>query len=414
MGNHAFDLLDQALAEHGPQAAFDLLARDCLDRRDYRLLFEARLLRARHHLGLPLIHNGSIDDLPAALRPAYEQAFLEAAREAGGLFLADGNIAAAWPFFRALGDSAPVAQAIDRVEAGEGVEPVIEIAFLEGVNPYKGFQLLLAHYGTCRAISSFEQYPARTGRDDCARLLVRTLHHDLVERLTRAITDAEGQPPEAAGVSALLAGRDWLFGEYTYYIDTSHLFSVIRYSAELDDPETLRLAVELCDYSCRLSSNFQYRGDPPFENIAQDYGIYLRALLGQDADAAIAHFRRKTEESDPQQAGTAPAQILVGLLARLARYPEAIDASVAHLRDADPARLICPSLYQLCQLAGDFTRLKLLARDRDDLLAFTAASLSPPPLTRSRPARRRPRGRPGASISNPRMIVKPSLVSNTG
>jgi len=370
-----FEKLESALRGEGPQAGLDLLARQFLDQKNYRGWFEARLLGRRHELGLPLIQEGSLEDIPAGQRRDYEETFIEAARETGSLFLADGNIPAAWPYFRAVGDTGPVAAAIEKVEAGEGIEPVIEIAFLEGVHPAKGFQLLLAHYGTCRAISSFEQYPARQGRDDCARLLVRTIHGELVERIKAAILEAEGQAPETRSLTELMAGRDWLFGEYSYYVDTSHVMSVIRFSAELDDPETLRLAIELTDYGRRLSPNFQYKGDPPFENIALDYGVYLRALLGEDPDGAVAHFRRKVEESDPEQIGTAPAQVLVGLLAHLGRYTEAIDLSLERLGSADPARLACPSVYALCQMAGDFERLKQVAREREDLLTFTAGAL---------------------------------------
>ncbi len=379
MSSNAFDQLEAALRSGGPQPAFDLLIRSCLEQKNYRLLFETRLLQKRHELGLPLVFHDSLEAIPAGLRRPYEEAFVAAAREAGRLFLADGDIPAAWTYFRALGDPAPVAAAIEKVEPGEGVDPIIEIAYLEGVNPYKGFQLLLARYGTCRAITSFEQYPARTGRDDCARLLVRTVHGELVQRLKYAIAEVEGQAPATDNVSELVSGRDWLFGEYTYYIDTSHLLSVIRFSAELDDPATLRLAVELTEYGRRLSHHFQYKGEPPFENIAVDYGIYLRALLGEDADAAVDHFRRKLAASGPEQAGTAPAQVLVGLLARLGRYAEAIDVSAEHLRDADPARLGCPSVFELCQAAGDFTRLRELARQRGDLLHFAAGALAQPP-----------------------------------
>ena len=375
MSNHAFDQLAEALRSGGAAAGFDFLARRFREEKSYRQLFEARLMQKRHELGLPLVHDGSIEEVPADRRRAYEEAFVEAAREAGGLYLADGDIPAAWPYFRAIGDPAPVAAAIEKVEAGEGIEPVIEIAFLEGVHPYKGFQLILAHYGTCRAISSFEQSPARQGRDDCARLLVRTLHGELVERLGRAITEVEGQAPTTRSVPELIAGRDWLFGEYSYYVDTSHLMSVLRFSAELDDPETLRLAVELTEYGRRLAPNFQYRGDPPFDNIAVDYGVYLRALLGEEVDAAVAHFRRKVAESDPSQVGTAPAQILVGLLAKLGRYGEAVEASLEHLREVEPGRLACPSVLQLCQLGGDFGRLQQVARERGDLLGFAAGVL---------------------------------------
>ena len=84
-----------------------------------------------------------------------------------------------------------------------------------------------------------------------------------------------------------------------YYVDTSHLVSILGFSLELTDPATLRLAVELCEYGKKLSPMFHYRGDPPFEDIYADHGIFLKTLLGEDVETGIAHFRRKVEATDP-------------------------------------------------------------------------------------------------------------------
>src|SRR5262249_40826872 len=73
--------------------------------------------------------------------------------------------------------------------------------------------------------------------------------------------------------------------------------------------------------------------------------------------------------------GTAAAQVLVGLLARLGRYREAIETSLEHLRDADLNQLACPSVMQLCQLASDYDRLMDLSREQNDLLGCAAALL---------------------------------------
>ena len=59
------------------------------------------------------------------------------------------------------------------------------------------------------------------------------------------------------------------------------------------DPEVIALAVDLTEYGRRLSPRLQFEGVPPFERIFDDHGIYLRALLGRDVEAAIAHFRAK-------------------------------------------------------------------------------------------------------------------------
>ncbi len=173
----------------------------------------------------------------------------------------------------------------------------------------------------------------------------------------------------------LISGRDWLFGEYDYYVDTSHVISIVRFSLDATDRETLALAVELADYGTHLSKMFSFHGDPPFEDGFQDYAIYLRALIGEQLDEAVTHFRAKIASCNPENAGPAPAQTLVALLARLGRYDEAIAVSLEHLRDVDPNQLFTPSVFELCRAAGDYGRLRSLARDRGDLLHFAAAAL---------------------------------------
>jgi hypothetical protein len=106
-----------------------------------------------------------------------------------------------------------------------------------------------------------------------------------------------------------------------------------------------------------------------------DHGIYLRALLGEGVEEAIRHFRNKLTEGDPSATGSEPAQVLVRLLARLERYAEAIEVSLEHLHQLDPTQLACPSILQLCQLAGDYTQLMKLAREQGDLLSFAAGML---------------------------------------
>jgi hypothetical protein len=375
MPDDLFDSLDETLRSGGADAGFDLLIHKFREEKKYPLVFEARLMKSRHALGLPLVHNGQLEELPEDKRSAHERAYIEAAREVGGLFLADGDIPRAWPYFRAIGETAPVAAAIDQMQPGENQEPVIEIALHERVHPRKGFELILANYGLCRAITFFDQYPDRKTREDCIRLLVGTLHHDVVESLKRTIAKNEERAPETQSVPELIAGRDWLFGEYDYYVDTSHLVSILRFSLDSTDRETLALALELAEYGKHLSAMFHFRGDPPFEDGFKDHEIYLRALLGQDAEAATTHFQNKIATSDPESAGTVPAQTLVTLLARMERYPEAIAVSLDHLRDTDPNQLFCPSVFQLCQMAQDFSRLRSVARERGDLLHFAAAAL---------------------------------------
>lgn len=365
-----FDRIEQA-----GDSGLEILVRELRESKNYPLLFEARVLEQRHKLGLPPLRIDGIDDVPAEHRAAYDEALSKAAREVGSLFLADGDILRAWPYFRAIGDRMPVADAIEKLGTAE--DGVIQIALEERANPRKGFELLLSRFGTCRAITYFEQYPDRDTREQCIILLVRTLHRELMESLRRTISKQEGAPPIGQNVPELIAGREWLFGDLDYYVDTSHLVSVIRFALDLVDVGALRLAIELCEYGKHLSAQFKYRAEPPFDDIYVDHAAYLRALAGENVDASIEHFHAKIRACGPAETGTAPAQVLVALLTRLKRYSEAIQVSLDHLSQANGEQLLCPSVPQLCQMAGDYDRLKQIARERGDLLSFAAATLHP-------------------------------------
>jgi len=374
MESSAFKQAERALEAGGEQAVFDVLTQTFMQDKDYTKLFQLRVLRKRFELGLPLIQSGPGEDVPADKRPEYEQAFVQAAREAGELFLAENDIPRAWPYFRAIGEPAPVVAAIERTDDHENMAAIIEIAYQEQIHPRKGFELILKHYGICRAISSVFQYPTREGRQDCIGLLLRSLHRDLLSNLKRTIAQKEEAAPETGSISALIAGRGWLFEDNCYYIDTSHVVSVMQYGLELADLELLGQALELAEYGSQLGSMFQRCGNPPFETFT-DYAAYFRAVLDKDVEAGIEHFRRKVAECDPNEYGTAPAQVLVGLLSRLGRYPEAICVSMEHLKDADPNQQSCPSVLQLCQWAGDFEQLRKIASEQGDVLSFTAGLL---------------------------------------
>jgi len=366
-----FDQIQKAVDSGGADHAFALLADKFRAEKNYAMLFEARVMEQRHRLGLPPLRVDGLDDVPETARRSYEEGLARAARETGELFLADGDIQRAWPYFRAIGERVPVASAIGQLAAAD--DAVIQIALEERVHPQKGFELLLSRYGICRAITYFHQYPDRETREASLILLIRTLHRDLLASLRRAIVEQEGTAPETQNVPGLIAGRDWLFGELDYYVDTSHLISVIRFALDLNDLPSLRLAIEMCEYGKHLSEKFQFKLDPPFEDGYTDHALYLGALAGEDIDAAVAHFRNKAHAARSEPGGTAPAQVLVALLVRLKRYAQAATAARELLAETNGEQLMCPSAEQLCQLAGDYEQLKSLARERGDLLAFTAA-----------------------------------------
>jgi hypothetical protein len=364
--------LDEVLREGEAGAGLEFLIERFREEKEWPLVFEARLMKKRLEMGLPIIVTRDSAEFPGELRAEYEQAMVEAAREVGNGYLAMGNIPRAWPYFRAIGEQGPVREAMGSCQIGEDdVDAVIAIALQEEVAPAKGLRLIVERHGMCRALTTFGMYQGARERGECIALLTRELHAEVVRRLGSEIEAREGARPAGSHLVEMMAGRDGLFGEYDYYVDTSHLLSLLPYSLEVSERETLELLSELCAYGQRLATCFQPKGVPPFENAARDYGEFVLGMLGDNVDGRLEHFRKIAEEADPAIAGTAPAEFLVNFLVKLERYGEALEIAWKYLRDA--REVSCPTAIQLCRMAGDYGRLKELARERNDLLSYVAA-----------------------------------------
>ena len=128
----------------------DFLIEHFRENRNFHLFFEAQLMKKRLELGVPLIQQESIFRISAGNAGGVRKGMIEAARETGTLALAAGEIARAWPYFRAIGEPGPVAEAIEQTEPGESAAPLIDIAFREGVHPAKGLQFILKRTGCAR------------------------------------------------------------------------------------------------------------------------------------------------------------------------------------------------------------------------------------------------------------------------
>lgn len=384
-----FEELETIAATRGPAAAVDHLNAELERRRDFHALFHGLILKTRMELGLPLVQGFDADGLPCEVRHRYEEGIRRAARIVGQAFLQQDDLAGAWPYYRMIQEVEPVAGAIERVRPDpddpEAWQTLIGIAWNEGVHPRRGFDLILERFGTCSAITSFGQAVPENEdvRNYCIQALVRDVYRETCVRVQAEIERREKVKPGDHPLVELIRGRPWLFEEDGYHIDLSHLSAVVEYAAHLPRCRELQLAIELCDYGVHLSPRFANPGDPPFEDRYRDFGIYLRALAGEGADAAVAHFQQKAESADSAEAGTLPGEVLVNLLMRLNRPGEAVQAYTRYLAQADPRRLSCPPLHELCAQAGDYRPYCEWALRRGDPVNFAAgllhdASASPP------------------------------------
>jgi hypothetical protein len=384
-----FDQLDSTLHNDGPIAAIDQLCGQLEQKEDYPALFYALAMKKRHELGVLPVPTAPSQDLPREVLPAYEQGLAEAARRVGSLALQRGQIPQAWMFFRMLEDPEPVRAAIESYHPDRDmdIQPVIQVSWSEGVHPRKGFDWILERYGICSAITTLsggEPPLAEDVRRYCIRALVRSLHRELRERVAFDINQREGKEPEGADAPAdtpgvlprFMSGRDDLFAEEAYHIDQSHLSSVVQMSIHLEPGLELTLARELCAYGKRLSGRFMNPGDAPFEDFYRGYGNFLAALDGDRVEENVAWFREQVEQADPNEVGTYPAEVLVNLLVRLQRLPEALAVARKYLSQAGGQRSSCLSIPELCQKVGDFSALAAFAREQGDAVHFLAGKIA--------------------------------------
>ncbi len=376
-----YDELENSLSQDGPDAAIDKLCAALTEQQDFTGLFYALLMKKRFELGVSPIPTGPTAALPPEAHAAYESAIRDSGRQAGKLALEHGNIPAAWIFHRMVDEPEPIRQALEKIvpAQAENCQPLIDIAYHQGLNPQKGFDLALERLGICNAITlvgghEFPHGPAV--RDYCIKRLVRALHGELVERLAFAIEQVQNFKPTARSVPELVAGRDWLFADDLYHIDLTHLSSVVQMSIHLPPCEELKLARELCVYGQHISPRMQFNSEPPFEDQYRDYGVYLAILAGENVEDGVAHFRAKVEGVDPEQAGSYAAEVLVNLLLKLGRAAEALAVGRRYLLNADERMLTCPGIVELCEKAGDYQALAEVARQRGNAVHFVAALLA--------------------------------------
>src|SRR4051812_13119345 len=112
MASISLDDLQQTMAQKGAAAAIDRLCAELRDAKDYGNLFYALLMKKRHEMGVSPVATGSNQDLPPEVHQQFEEGIREAAITVGDLYLQDGNIAQAWGYFRMLGETGPVYQAL--------------------------------------------------------------------------------------------------------------------------------------------------------------------------------------------------------------------------------------------------------------------------------------------------------------
>jgi hypothetical protein len=209
-------------------------------------------------------------------------------------------------------------------------------------------------------------------RRQCAEVLVRKLYADLRENVQHDVSRRQPMNPPGQSLRELIGGREWLFADDSYHIDVSHLNSVVRFARFLGaDSGELDAALQLAQYGSRLAQQYQYAGNPPFDDFYPAHIQFFKALLGDEREQALAYFRSRIGDDVAETDNQMAAYVLVDLLLRLDRPGEALELACRYL--ADSADEFGLSLPELCAQSGRLDLLLGLSRQKGDVVNFAAA-----------------------------------------
>ena len=372
---------DGLLDEQDVDAAFEKAAAVLTDASEVDRLFDLRMLHAKVRLGIPVTRPETLSDVPREHRVAIEEAYKAAAREAGEALLEKGALPAAWGYFQAIGEPGPVREALAKVpnprpneQNDERSEELSRLALYEGAYPAKGIEMMLAGVGTCGTVTALEQSIHQLPPDDrreCAAVVVRHLHDELLTSLVNHIERSGVLLRVPASISEALAGRESLLDGGGYHVDVSHLASAVRFSRDLrpEDPE-LPLAIELCQYGGMLDRSLQYDGEPPFEEFYKAHRLFLTALQTGDAAEAAAFFGERLNEAETANDRRLVAYVLSDLLMRCGDCEGAVRLAAEEL--AATASETGFSLAEMCQRAGRLDLLERYGREQGDVVNLLA------------------------------------------
>ena len=378
-GKNVFEKLEAMSKHAGSLQTLDFLADYFRKNQMYGELFEALKMKSRLSLDLPMLYGEEPDELSEQHQLKLEDKLLDACREVGTLLVREGRIAEGWMYLQPLADRHYVAGLIKEIEVSEeNVDIVIDIALRQSVAPEYGYQLILEHHGTCNSITTLDTYAtgfSRPLQEKLSAMLVEHVYQELQANLVRHVGQHESSEPKEARISDLIAHRDWLFNNGGHHLDVTHLASVMRIARLTGDVGAIRKAAEMAEYGNRLAADFQFPGQPPFQDTYPDHAIFFRALLGENVERAIEHFRAKAISEMTDQTGTLATEHFVALLDRLGRHEMAIEIATQHLSDSSQRLGIAPSLVEIAKTHEDYQVLMRHYQVQQDVLGFAVSLL---------------------------------------
>lgn len=345
-------------------------------------LFEAIKMQTRMKQGLSAVAKPDEGKLPDEVEQTLEVGLLQACREVGAMMIKQGRVLEGFMYLRPVGDQEIIRRMLsDVVIDDDNYDAMIQVLIQEGVDVGRGYAEVLRHQGTCNSITLFEQTIRQFGPADQKAAAICLLDHfyeELISLVRQDVASRDEPVEENETLGQIIESREWILAEGGYHLDTTHLSSVIKIAAVLDDPGHLEKVLDLVKYGRRLHSQFQYPGEEPFQEFYPAYSAYYNALLGHDVAEGLRYFERKARSLDPQAAGTAPIDTYVDLLARVGQPARAIREAIDLCPDDVPPQSVLGGLMEIFEMVPESDRPVLremlfeFCLSRNDLLGYAA------------------------------------------
>lgn len=377
MNENQFDVLDHALECRGVQEMLDALSGHLLNCDRPHDWFEVRKMQLRRELGLPLLHTGMAETISDQQRCELEDGLLQACQKIGMHLWSQGKLREAWSYLRPMGVTPAIQSAIQHVATtDDNCEALIELCLYEGIDPCRGFGLLLQRFGTCNAITTLHgqaRHLSAGDLDTMASLLTDRLYEDVTDSVVAHIRKREPDTRSEQRLIDLIARCGWIFDDRGYHVDISHLSSTVQLARSCRSAATWQKAWELSQYGKGLAPELQYPGEPPFENLFLAHGNYYGVLLDRDRDIGLAYFEELARQADVYQQTTIAVEVYVDLLARIGEVDRALRQFLEFVPHDIPTTGLIASPLQLAAAAGNFEPLLTHYRQHDRIVEYGVA-----------------------------------------
>ena len=92
--------------------------------------------------------------------------------------------------------------------------------------------------------------------------------------------------------------------------------------------------MELAEYGAGLAEQFQYPGDPPFDDFYLAHVQLFKVLADQNRDEGLAYFQNKLDSVPEEDDKPMIAYVLEHVVFPLQRYSDAVFEFVGHVLEA--------------------------------------------------------------------------------